>query len=260
MVGGQLSRRKFNNPKIYISTPSTAAPQKSFFSNKIWKIFLILGGLILLVWIFFFSFLFKIKNIDVEGAGDEVLKSSFSQFLGKNIFLLNSGEIEQIIKEKQPVAYKVEIRRGLPDTLKIKIENKLPVIIWQTQNKNYFVASDGFILGETQDTSLSNLIKILDRKNIAVSNETQILSASFIDFVLSAKRKVKEEVGLESVEIAVEETTFQVSIKTTGFEIIFDTTRDLDNQINALKTVLDKHKSEITKYVDLRVNGKAYWQ
>jgi len=255
-----LPHYNFKNPKIYVPTP-TQPKQKSFLSTtKFWKILLFLMGIGLLIWFFFFSNFLKIEHIEVEGTADETIKSSFDQFLGKNILLLDTGEIQKLIQEKQPIAYKIEIRRGLPDTLKIKIENKTPVLIWQSQNKSYFIAADGYVLGEMQDPASSNLIKVMDQKNIAVKTETQILSPFFIDFVTQAIGKIKDESGLNPLAVDVQETTFQINVKTANFEIILDTTRDLDNQIKALKTVLDRHKNEITKYVDLRVNGKAYWQ
>lgn len=250
----------FKNPKIYVPTPSQGKQNPLISAAKFWKIMLFLGGAAFLIWFFFFSSFLKIRHIEVAGAADETIKSSFDQFLGKNILLLDTSKIQKHVQEKQPTAYKVEISRGLPDTLKIKIENKTPAVIWQTQDKSYFIAVDGFVLGETQDSASSNLIKVLDQKNIAIKTETQIVAPSFVDFVTKAIDQIKNETGLNPLAVNVGETTFQINVKTADFEIILDTTRDLDNQIKALKTVLDKHKNEITKYVDLRVNGRAYWQ
>ena len=178
----------------------------------------------------------------------------------RNIFFLNTHEIQQTIRKAQPTVYKISVFRGLPNTLKIKIEKKQPAIIWQINDEKYLVAEDGIVLGKIQEEVPEDLAIIIDKKNLPIEIDSQIMTQSFINFVRLANQKMKDELSLTIEEVYINETTFQVSFKTFNFEIFFNTTRDLDNQIKALKTVLEKHQKEIKQYVDLRVNGRVYYK
>lgn len=256
-----MSNYNFQNPKIYVSTPPQPKAKKYYQRPNFWKIVFLLTMVIVLSWFLFFSSFFKIASFQIEGAADPSIQSEIDKnFIGKNIFFLNTDGIKKIIRRLQPTAVNIDLRRGIPNLIRIKIENEQPTAVWQTGDKSYLLSKDGFILGTAPDILPSSLVKIIDKQNLPVLENQEVATGRFLDFVTKVRDKMKNDLSLETEEVWIEDSTFQVTFKTTNFSVIFDTTRDLDNQVGGLKTVLDKHKAEITKYVDLRVNGRAYWQ
>ena len=74
-----------------------------------------------------------------------------------------------------------------------------------------------------------------------------------------ARSKLKDIMELDHFE--VNETTFQLdAIMTSGLKLKFDTTRSVDSQLEALKKFLSDHPNEAEVYIDLRVEGKVFYQ
>jgi len=101
---------------------------------------------------------------------------------------------------------------------------------------------------------------------VLVNLGTQFLSPVFVKFVTQLATDLPTisaqiQVPITLTNIDVEESTLQTTAQTAeGFKILFDTTRPVDSQLAALKKVLSEHRSEVTEYVDVRVQGWAYYK
>lgn len=256
-------REQYRSPKIYSLTPKQE--KESGFSPKLiwWIVLFILIGF--LVWFFFFSSYFKIKNIEIDGSLNPEVKSAIDQFYNKNILTFQPGKIEEDLIKKQTSIKSIEIRRGLPDTLKIKVNVREPVIGWKSQEKTYLVDENGIVFelgeGEVVTEEGKEIPVIEDSQNIAVEPGSQIVTADFVDFVKNFVEQLKEEQEIKVTALKIVETTFQIEADTDqGWKIIVNTIASLTNQLKALAKVLETKREEVHEYIDLRIEGRVYYK
>ncbi len=243
--------------------PKTFSPPKENEKRGLPKIakvliflFIFIGALI---YFFFYSSIFKIKNIIIEKDLPAESSSLLEKFKNQNILLVSSEAMEKEITRQYPELTNVKIQRGLPDTLRIAAIFYQSKIVWQTLDQSFLVNSNGIAFKEVE--GLTDLPIIIDKKNLKVDLGSQVVSPNFIEFVNVVISKFSEKVGFKIVNFAVSETIFQVEALTDqGWFIKFDTTRSVDDQLDALSKLLAEHKDEIHQYVDVRVEGRVYWK
>jgi cell division septal protein FtsQ len=242
-------------PKVY----NPPAEQKSFKLPKfIWILVIIVILFLAILYLMFFSPVFQIRNIVIEGSPPEEVKTLTESFKGKNIFLFNSSQSETDLINNRPEILSVKIYKGIPDILKMKFNCRVGKIIWQTQNQYFLIDEQGVAFKEI--TSPKDLPKVVDNKNLDVKIPIILASPNFINFIKNLPSKIEQN-GLKIDYFAVNETTFQVDVITEeGIKIIFDTTRPLTEQMDAFQKVWNDHKNEIKEYVDVRVEGWAYYK
>ncbi len=253
---GKKKKDLLRQPKIY----SAPKEQLSTILPKIFKIvvifFIVIFGLL---YLFLFSPVFRIKNLELIGNFTNENQKFLDNFKGENIFLLKSKNIKEDLKKQNPQFLDIEVSRGIPSTLRIQFIERTPAIIWQTQNKFYLVDSDGFIFKEVGGDT-NDLPKVLDNKNLEVKILDQIVTANFINFLIDVNLKI-QNLGLKINQFQVNDTIFQVEgITDKGIKIIFDTTRQVSDQLDAFEKVYNEHKSEIKEYLDVRVEGWVYYK
>ena len=67
--------------------------------------------------------------------------------------------------------------------------------------------------------------------------------------------------NIKPTHFEVVETTFDVNLHTeAGFYVKFNTMRASAKQLDNLKKVLVKKREEVHEYVDLRIDGWAYYK
>lgn len=244
------------NPKVY--SPPGELKKKKFPKIIIILFFLLIifGGLI---YFLLYSPFFQIKNIVIEDSTSPEINEILQSLKGKNIILFSSSKIQNEISQKYPEVTDLMIIRGLPDTLKIQFKDRQAKIIWQTQDKNYLVDSRGMIYKEAQE--IGDLPKVKDNNNITVNLGQQIVSENFLNFIIGLSSPFNQTTGVKIIRFEINETIFQVdAITDQGWKVIFDTTRKASDQLTDLTKFLAEHKNEVTEYIDLRVEGRVYYQ
>jgi len=248
------------NPKVY--NPAYTTPKKGFPKIYIYLliIVIILAGLIYLV---FYSSFFKIKNIIIENSNNSEVSQTLAKLNGINIFRFNIGRTQDEVSEIFPEVKGVKITRGLPNTLKIQFQERASAVAWQTQDKTFLIDSNGVIYKEISSTSeeSNNLPVIKDNNNVAISEGQKILSQNFLNFITELSSKFNETTGYKITRFEVNETTFQVDvIIDQSWKLIFDTNRNVDDQLSDLTKFLADHKDEVEQYIDLRIEGRVYFK
>lgn len=256
-----MHRDHFKQPKIYATTPR----EKEYYNTRALLFYCFIALLLLLaIWFLFFSSYFKIKKIIISGSLNADISSEINKFVGKNIFTFRIGKIEHELAQKQTSIASLEIYKGLPDSLKVKVNVRDPKIVWQTQEKTYFIDINGIVFAQGDSGVLEKgqpLPLIIDTKNAPIEVGTRIVSANFVQFVLDLNKDFPQTVGANVSELKIGETTFQIeAVSDQGWRVYLDTTRDLHNQLVSLKKVLDQYREQIHEYVDLRVEGRAYYK
>lgn len=242
-------------PKFF----TTPQEKKEYYPSKIWKVLLIcLTIFVALIIIFFFSPLFKIKNVEVVSPVNlDQVNSFFDTFKGKNIFLVDTSKTKSNVQIKFPEVLDLQISKGIPNMLRVKVNQYEPKIVWVSSGEKYLADENGVIF---QKGSADNLPQVLDSKNLPVEILKPVAINNFVEFVSEISEKMSTgDLVVDHYE--VNETTFQVTAVTkNNLKIIFDTTRPAQDQIVAAQKVYTEHKEEVKQYLDVRVEGKVYYQ
>lgn len=252
-------RPDFRHPKIYV--PTVPVPRSGFITPPIKQALLWLVFLGCLVWFLGFSPFVRVKHIQIEGQITPETKTVIEQLKNRNILFMRPGVLQKQLKTKQPGIKDIKIIRGIPDTLKIKVLERDFGIIWQVGESRYLVALDGVIIRPiTPDTQIG-LPVVVDVSGMTPQSGQRIVVPYFVKTIKDIYANFTQKTNLDISKIEVGETTFQINVSTSaGWRVIFDMTRPLDDQWEALKKVMDEHKSEITEYADIRTQGKVYYK
>ena len=184
--------------------------------------------------------------------------------VGDNIFLTSSDEIITKILNKIPEINDVEVYKGIPNALKIVAVEHNQAIIWKSNNKYYLVSSEGYVYRDVTNEDMlnyKNLPRVEDNDNLLIDRKGKIVSASFISFVQNVQNNFFSQVNIEPDYFFITESTFDLNLKTkAGFVVKFDTLRSSKKQLDDLKKVLAEYRDKISEYVDLRIDGWAYYK
>lgn len=256
-------RNEFRNPKIYSITPERE--KEPFSSSRLFNLipYFLLAAVI--IWFFFFSPVFQVKKIEIDGNLNPDVKSEIDKLYGKNILTFTSGGLEKELAQRQTSIGSLEIRRGLPNILKVKVNVRAPEIAWKSNNTIYYLNENGVAFELNQpDIKASDgspLPVVEDTQNVKVTPGSQIVTSEFIDFIQNFVIKSKKDLNIQITAIRVGETTFQIEADTDqNFKIIASTIGNLDNQLKALAKLLETNRADIHEYADLRVEGKVYYK
>lgn len=255
------SSRKYRSPKIYGVT-QRGEKKKIKISPVFVKIILLLIVVFLIIYYLFFSSQFRIKEIIVEG-NSLVSKEDIINVLPQqqNIFLFKINQDRELILTKFPEISQVEIYRGIPDAIKIVVLERENKIVWQTGNEMYFVSTEGDTTRKISQSEAGNLPVVSDTKNLAVKPGSRLVSPNFVAFITNIYSAFQSEDNIKPVNFEVTETTFNVNLKTdAGFYIKLNSLRSSQKQLSDLKLILAQHRPDIHEYVDLRIDGWAYYK
>ena len=226
----------------------------------------VLSGIALIAfgWYVFGSGHFKITTILIQGSLNDAVSHDLQSLKGKNIVLLSVRSYEEELPKRQSSLKSLHIVKGFPDTLKIDVSVREPIIVWKSGDKQYYLDSSGvaFTLeGIQTKVDDASLAKVTDSKSQPVEVGDQLVPRSFITFINQLSGEFKQKGGSAITGISIEETTRFVDVSTdSNITVKLDTTRSLDPQLAALAAVLNQYRSDIHQYVDLRVEGRAFYQ
>jgi len=273
------SRRASLSPKIYGRTQRETKFQTSSKTQK--KFYLILALLIAggLVYLCFFSNLFKIKKIVLVDNKDvhlsrveEIVRPILNEkrllvFPGDSIFLMNTKSIKNELTGNILEIESLQIKRRYPDVLKIVIQEKEPVIIWVTQDKVYFVGRKGEICYEIsreilQDTDLAI---VQDNLGKEVKPNDKVIKEDVVSAIENINKRFQAKTGYEILHFEIPAAmASEVHVKTKrGFKVYFNCQRSTDVQLDDLVAVLEHQvKGQIgsVNYIDLRIEGWIYYR
>lgn len=255
--------RKYRSPRVFGARKEQKKKlELPTIPKTFWKFLLYVLIIVFLSYLVFFSNKFVVKDIIVEG-NSSVTNERLQSYIpmNSNIFRLDIDLIKKNILHENSEIKTVEVYRGIPDAMKIIVteyENKLR---WQTVDGVYLVSAQGKITKKMGEGESYDYPLIVDTKNIPVNLGDYVVSANFVAFVLNAHEKFFEVTNIKPTNFEVTETTFDINLRTeAGFYVKLNTMRSSTKQLDSLKTVLVSKRAEITEYVDLRIDGWAYYK
>lgn len=253
--------KKFRSPAIF--SGGKVKEKKQIKIPKIsYKLVLLLIVIALVLYYMFASGNFIISEVMVKGnnmISTEAIASEIPK--GKNIFLLSSNTIEKKIKAANPEIQTVQVIKGIPNAIKVVVFEHDCKMIWQSGEKSYLISTQGMVAKEIKEGETYNYPKVIDKKGISVEIGSGLLSPNFIAFINNIHSQFKEATNISPLHFEVEETTFDVNLFTeAGFYVKLNTMRSSAKQLENLKKVLVEKRNDVHEYVDLRIDGWAYYK
>lgn len=223
---------------------------------------------------------FTVKNIEVENTRPEIaaevksyadkIVSEQSRFFGKtSIFLVPREYLENEIPNKFFVVKTVQILRRLPSTVKIVVQEKVPVAILKSGGRNYSVDPNGVAFENLSEEQMrGNKYPVIsdERSEATIETGKTVMDANTLTMMHDISRLLPERFTLTIDGITIPAIgTQELHVHTSeGWMLVLDSGRALDRQFTVLEKVLmeeiDNNKRNRLKYIDLRADGKAFYK
>jgi len=258
-------------PKIYgnLQREKWHFPLKSVL---LWlRNLLILGALGMLIYILFFSSLFQVNTVEVQGAvltSPDALRQTVA--LGSNIWRVPQHQIAATL-EQNPIIEQAVVSKGLPHTIRISVMEKKPVLIWVTQGTSWLVDDTGEAFlsydaatfpGPTtpQGKLLATIPTLQDTTNLPVKTNQFITSPLLTQFIQTIETKLPQalpELPIDHFELAG--ATYDLIVVTKpGMRIQMSGTSDPAVQIRNLTRLVHTENVPLTAQVNLLIPRWAY--
>jgi cell division septal protein FtsQ len=237
-----------------------------FRSKFFWFSFLALIFLGTGVDVLFFSSLFQIGNIKVEGnqrVSMEEIKNIISKgadkkfgFVeSKSIFLTGLNKISGDILKEIPQIAKINLIRNFPNTISAQVVERIPSAVFCESKKCFLMDNGGVVYEETNEIP-ANMPRIT---NADFNKEIELgeapLTGEQMDYILKIASQIKV-FNLSATEFLIKSDT-RLNVKTSeGWQIYLNPQKDIDKQLKNLGIIL-KEKLPIEKrknlaYIDFR--------
>ncbi|MBU0647624.1 cell division protein FtsQ/DivIB [Patescibacteria group bacterium] len=234
-----------------------------------WRLWLLAFILLLVmgisVYLLFFSDFFRIKNIEIIGASDE-LRYQIREMAGWEtdyMILFDENKFSEAIRERWNEFSRVEIDKNWPDNVTIQLFVQEPKVVWNSESVLYLLDEQGVVLGivaeEERMDKYAELPVVGDLSGLPVQEGVKVVSHDFVEFVYGARDNIESSIGKEIEAYEVRETTFELRVRMKeGYEVYFDTLRPVEAQVEKLNIFL-KNNILVNDYIDLRVPGEVYY-
>jgi hypothetical protein len=236
-------------------------------------IFLIFLALILL-YIFLFSPIFKIRAIEVSGNQEIETAEIINKFDYQNIFLTTEKKVRDDFIKKIPKILDLKISKNFfKQRIKLFIKERekagivcqgSPAFAEATAGKCFYIDKQGIIFEEAPQTSGSLILLIKDYSQRGLELGKEIFSEDLMTSVLKIRNDLDSEMNIKTLSFDV--STFPVKdlkvITNESWYVLFDAERDIKSQLLGLKAAL-KEKIKDRKnleYIDLRIENRIYYK
>jgi cell division septal protein FtsQ len=248
-------------------------------SPRFLSIFLGVFFFVLLVSIYavlFWSNLFKVKEPVILGAGrvpQQAIETTVASLIDgtrwglipRNALLgVSSGEIAHAVEQVSPAIKEVEVRKELPNVLKINITEREPLAIWSAAGRFFFIdergiAYDEIVRSESRDVSLPVIVD--ERHRETVQND-RVITEQALGFVRETYEGLTRLAGV-GVNFYIAPSRLApdlILVTSEGWKVLFDATQPASTQVTTLSEVLKEQVKDRKnlEYIDLRVSGRVF--
>lgn len=241
--------------------PRAGAPRRS---KKGWVKAALAAAVVIGFWQYFKIDRLELRNLDAldpKAVELAVKKGIEQQLLGNNLVTISSGRLEKSVTDQIPEIKDIALTRNWPGHLIVAVVEREPSLAWQSGGQLYLLDRDGTVIRELSGQAKVSVV--VDTTNLPVEIGTRVVPERFVKFTLDTVRELKS-VGGGIRQISVVDTTSELNVGLEdGYLVRFDTTREAGEQLRSLNLVLAELKKQGKKpaeYVDLRVEGKAYYK
>lgn len=250
--------------------------EKKSWRKKMLFLFIILIFLGLIYWLFFSSF-WQIKKINIVGTNQvgeiEQIEKITQEFLwhrrflifsGQNTWVINKKALQNLILTKLDLD-KVEIKIQKPNLLKIKINKKMPSVLWQEGDKYFTIFNDAKIKEQIFDITVYELPIVGYNTSTEIQINKQYISENQLNYIskifslfnfyfsdLKIKKFILENMQSREIKLITSENWY----------ILLDLDVNEDQSLNNVKSVLEQKVEDSTNlhYIDARIKDRVYYK
>jgi len=228
-----------------------------FFWNIIFILTIIGGGF----YFFAFSDFFRIKEVVITGQQrivSEDIKLALQQELKKSLLFINSSKIKEAVLQKFPQIAELEVKKKLPNILNVVLAERKEVGVFCHKDKCFLLDSEGVVFQDSvKESNLPNFYN----QTLSFSDNELVLGKSVFDketmrkiLMISASLEKDNKISVKEFSLV---SPTRLNIKTSeGWALYFNIKKDLNWQMSALTTLLEKElsleKRKNLQYIDLR--------
>lgn len=240
---------------------------------------LVVVGLVILFVIYMFAT--RISSVEVVDSSGHKLPEAVSKtysadalasinhnwFNGFQPFVPMAHITKQILDQNPEIENLTVHNNGFSTTLTLKLSFRRPSLIWQTKNgSQFYLSSDGTAFeNDYSGADTSKLIHLVDTSGLGAEEGKTLASSQMINFVISLHNQL-EAAEVPVVQYSVPATLREVDVKLKGkpYIVKFLSTNDVGQEVAQLQQSLKffaAHPDQTpTKYLDLRLVGRAFYQ
>lgn len=223
------------------------------FYNKSSKILKLLLLLLLLVagGLFLTSSFFNIKSFDCKTQYgpclDEDLKA-YEPFLGKNLFLVKTKEVENASLQNL-MNRKASVQRVFPNSLAIILDKRKPLVSLKALNSESLILVDkeGVVLEFVESSSLPTIVVQQQVTGLSVGQKLdQRLITAIQGFYMTYKSQ-----GIQAATLSDKTLRFELP---DGITVFYGLDRDPEVSVGALQLILSRSRidGKLPKIIDLQ--------
>lgn len=197
---------------------------------------------------FVLSPFFNIKNIEITGnqrlTTEKIISLSQIQ-LDENIFKLIKNKIEKNIKENAYVE-NVKIKRKLPDTISINVEERTPTFMIMLANAYVYINNQGYFLEISKEKLDIPIITgiLTEESNIHEGNRLNIEDLQRLEHVLQIMKSAEsnEIVQLITKINISDKQNYILELNNEKKTVQMGDTSNLSTKMLFVKSILEKNK------------------
>ena len=277
---GDIRRRKPIQPTTtsLTSKPLNRREQRYHFRWQwILKIGIGLSLFILSLYGIFFSALFQIRTIEVQGEDDTLeeqaaLRTYLEAYLGNSLILFPPAQHEAFLLKRYPYLQDIQIHRQPFHTLRASLSTYPHVaniqIDFENGDKQFFICNEkGMIAGiGTENPNLPTIVMDITGTDLALPEKQSewtlnqvLLDPETLQVLLKAKSDMEAKFNIQVLEVYYLKRAREVHLFTERhFFVWIDLTQDLTLQFSKLKkamTEINLYEDPLS-YIDLRISGQ----
>lgn len=261
MKKSQVKYGRGYNPQRYSRRKPKKEKSRKGRIILVWILFLIL----VLGYVLFLSPIFEIKEIKISGnrvVGVEEIESVINQ---GNFFLVTENKLKNTLNSNFPRIALIDIKKDIfIQSIDIKIIERKEIGIFCKQDC-YYIDEQGVAFEKAPQTSGTLILVIKDNSEGEVEIGKNAIEKEFMADLIDLRNYLADQLELRVLEFIIESGVSEdLRVDTNeGWYILFDRSLDLQNQIEALRLVLEekiKEERSSLEYIDLRIVNRVYYK
>ncbi len=254
------------SPMLYTLYMQEISRKKHVVINRVKRVPLVVSlrrftPFLIFLFIVFLSFVLGIWNIrnfqygdsKLENVSKEDLDLYLSEFKGKNIFLLRPIEVVDTLYLSNGYIKDVTVKKILPSTLSISIEEFLPFYIGYSSNSCLLFANTGSLIKEICKDCEQECKEEIETTNMVYINSDSVLESNdkliFFEEIYKVE-KLLSEFNYQISNLSIEEG-IAIFKDTQGHTFTFDLSNQLDVQLARMYLVGTKINKDMIQYTTL---------
>ncbi|MEI6597295.1 MAG: cell division protein FtsQ/DivIB [bacterium] len=233
-------------------------------------IFAAIIAILIIVWLLFFSTLFKINNIKISGADGntakeiEIMALNLAERVNNNLLLYDKKELTRQLNEKYYLD-NLAVKRKLFHTLTINFSEKKQTAVWREAEQYYYIDGDGNIINQTDPLNIdgSSYPLIENLTAVKIDERKANINKEVIDYILNLFNEFKDKKHTFEIErfiIDQDINTVKMAVL-SGPKIYFNIKASAEEQTVKLDLIIKDKLNDfktIKEYIDLRYANNVY--